>query len=122
APNVSLTNSLIFGSGYPYIFRITGGGTLYMIAPANNYYSFYTVSQGRVRVDDLSVTNNGSVLGSKVTPEEFTLDGGALQYTGPTVATAFAFTVSPAGGAVEVSNAATTLTLTGPIVSSGPLN
>ena len=30
-------------------------------------------------VDDLSVTNNGSVLGSKVTPEEFTLDGGALQ-------------------------------------------
>src|SRR5205807_3416511 len=38
------------------------------------------------------------------------------------VTTAFAFTVSPAGGAVEVSNAATTLTLTGPIVSSGPLN
>jgi autotransporter-associated beta strand protein len=114
APTVSLASQVPLGGG----FRILGGGTLYMTAPANNSAVTYTVSQGRLRVDDLSVTGSASVLGN-VAPGLLTLDGGALQYTGSTVSTPMPITLGPAGGTVEVSNAVTTLTATGTFSGGG---
>src|SRR5437764_13575876 len=46
-----------------------------------------------------------------------TLEAGTLQYSGPT-ASADSFALSAAGGAVEVLNPATTLTLTGAIAGN----
>ena len=121
-PNVALTcNVPLYNS-----FRVTGGGTFYMTAPANNAPAFYTVSQGRLKVDDLSVSGGSSVLG-QVEASFLKLDGGALQYSGVTASSPMPIVISTAGGAVEVSNLATTLTLTGTIGSAsgsviGPLN
>jgi autotransporter-associated beta strand protein len=113
APNVTLTNNITLGitlgnGGY----QVTGGGTLYMTTAPTYAALPLTVVQGRVRVDDLSVTGSGTVLGA---PGQFTLNSGTLQYSGGNQTTAFPITLGPAGGTVEVSNPATTLTLTGPI-------
>jgi fibronectin-binding autotransporter adhesin len=118
APNVTLTNNIPLatgGSGY----QVTGGGTLYMTTAPNGFILPLTVVQGRVRVDDLSVTGTGgTVLG---VPGQFTLNGGALQYSGGNQATAFPITLGPAGGTLEVSNPAATLTLTGAVTGLGGL-
>ena len=85
------------------------------------------MSQGRLRVDDLSVNGSGDSVLGRVNAGFLTLDGGALQYSGSTASSPMPITLSAVGGAVEVSNAATTLTLTGaigPVAGSaaGPLN
>ena len=116
APGTTLTNSVFFEGG----FRITGGGTLYMIANQNPVNAAYTVSQGRLRTDDLSVHGNSTVLGQLV-PGIVTLDGGALQYTGPAAMTSMPITLGRSGGSIEVSNAATMLTLTTPIDTTSGL-
>jgi len=124
APNVTLTNSvLLASSGNANLYRVAGGGTLYMTTPVTNVPMSFTVTQNsRLRVDDLTVTpSNTSILGA-VTAATVTLDGGALQYSGSTTATAFPFTVAGGGGTVDVSNPATTLTLTGSLVTNGVLN
>jgi autotransporter-associated beta strand protein len=111
-------------------FRILGGGALYLTTSANISPAKLTVTQGRLRVDDLSVTNGGSVLGL-AQPGLLTLDGGTQQYTGSNASSPMPITLSPVGGAVEVSNASTTLTLAGtigpaagsaagPLVKTGP--
>jgi autotransporter-associated beta strand protein len=112
APNVTLTNSIPLGSaGSGY--QVTGGGTLYVTTAHDNHLLPLAVLQGRVRVDDLSLTNGvTSVLG---VPSPFTLNGGTLQYSGGNQTTAFPIALGPNGGAVEVSTPGTTLTLTGPI-------
>jgi autotransporter-associated beta strand protein len=118
APGVSLTDSLLivaFGGG----FRVTGGGTFNLQQTSNSFPLPLTVSQGKVRVDDLTVTGSASVLGST---GHFTLDGGTLQYTGGNQTTPFPITLGPGGGTIEVNNPSnpnTTLTLTGPITANG---
>jgi fibronectin-binding autotransporter adhesin len=124
APNVTLTNSVTLApSGGGELYRVAGGGTLYMTAPVNNAPMSFTVTQNsRLRVDDLTVgPSNTSILGA-ITGANVTLDGGALQYSGPTATTAYPFTVGAAGGTVEVSDPATTLTLAGTIATNGVLN
>jgi autotransporter-associated beta strand protein len=118
APNVTLSNNIplcaapsIF-SGNNVGFQLVGGGTLYLTDTPNSYDSPLTVTQGRVRVDDLSVTGQNSMLGAT---GFFTLDGGTLQYGGGSQTTAFPMILGPAGGTIEVSNPGTTLTLTGTI-------
>jgi autotransporter-associated beta strand protein len=95
-------------------FQVIGGGTLYMTTVPNGYTLPLTVTQGRVRVDDLSVgvSSGNTVLGVQA---HFTLDGGTLQYSGPTATTPFPLLIGPGGGTVEISNPGTTLTLTGHI-------
>jgi autotransporter-associated beta strand protein len=137
-PNATLTNNIPL-SAAPSIFfsspgfQLTGGGTLYMTTAPNQYSMPLTVIQGRVRVDDLSVTGGGSgssVLGAT---GNLTLNGGTLQYSGPIQTTAFPIYLGPSGGTIEVSNPSTTLTLTafiggssffapltGPFTKTGP--
>ena len=64
APNITLTSHIPLAQRY----QIVGGGTLYMVTAANSYIEIFTVTQGRLRVDDLSVTNGQSVLGGPASP------------------------------------------------------
>jgi autotransporter-associated beta strand protein len=91
-------------------FRVTGGGTLYLTNPPT-YSAGVTVAQSsRLRLDAINT----------LAPNYFdvTLDNGTLQYGGPT-ASGGGFTLGTIGGTVEVTNAATTLTLTGSINDAG---
>ncbi len=122
-PNTTLTNNISL-HGY---FSVIGGGTFYMNGPAENFLVIYAVSQGRLRADDLSADGSGASVLGHVQPGFLTLNGGALQYSGVTASSPMPIVISTAGGAVEVSNLATTLTLTGTIGSAsgsviGPLN
>jgi autotransporter-associated beta strand protein len=116
-PNVTLTSHIPVVNSY----QILGGGTLYMVGPGNGFHNSYAIRQGRLRVDDLSVAADGSsLLGTTafgLVP--VTLDGGILQFSGPTQTSTMPIDLSAAGGTIEVSNAATTLTLTGSITGSG---
>ena len=128
APNATLTNHARFVGR----MQVTGGGTLYVTTPSNTSNVDYTVSQGRLRVDDLSMdAQGGTVLGVGFIYGFLTLDGGTLQYSGSTASSGIPIALTPTGGTVEVANPATSLTLTGridaapgsfggPLVKSGP--
>jgi autotransporter-associated beta strand protein len=113
APGVTLTSSVslarLTGFGIQP-FRVTGGGTLYLTSPPSDtgpsYNPYVRVNQARLRMDYLT----------HVAPGDFdlTLDNGTLQYSGTTTAAA-GFSLSDSGGTLEISNAATTVTITGPI-------
>src|SRR5262249_13518702 len=115
SPNVMLTNHIpLLGA-----FRILGGGTLSIVTPVNGASPRYLVSQGRLRVDDLSTPGGFSVLGNIVFGS-LTLDGGILQFSGPTEVSSMPIALSSAGGTIEVSNLEM-LTLNGQIAGSGPV-
>jgi fibronectin-binding autotransporter adhesin len=100
-------------------FRATGGGTLYLTGPGSVLPgAFVTISQARLRLDAMAPLQH----------TDLTLDGGTLQFTGPSdtlnnnAVTNLAFTIAAGGGTVEVSNAGTTLTISGLITGGGVLN
>lgn len=112
APNVTLTSDLslaVDGFLPPNSARLSGGGTLYLRNPPQ-YVADLTVNQARLRLDNL--TNVGPLLALK-------LDNGTLAYGGSTQSYPAAFTVGLNGGAIEVLNGASTLTLTGAITDGG---
>jgi autotransporter-associated beta strand protein len=125
APGVTFTcTPSLFGASGLYSttpIRVTGGGTLYLTnAPPPFEGAYVRVNQARLRMDDLTNVSAGVF--------NLTLDNGTLQIGGPTVSTPATFAVTSGGGALEVLNAATTLTLTGalpgtpftPLTKSGP--
>ncbi len=78
-----------------------------------------TVAGGALRIDAVQTFNN--VTGS-VSNDSLTLNGGTLQYGGPTVTTAAnPLTIGSSNGTINVLNAATTLTLDNLISGSGGL-
>ena len=88
APNVTLTNSVLLANPNPAAaesYRLAGGGTLYMTtADQQRAHVLHRHAESRLRVDDLTVTGSStSVLGA-VSATTVTLDGGTLQYSGPT--------------------------------------
>ena len=114
APSVTLTSGLTLqasGSG----FRVDGGGTLYLTTPTTNVANI-TVSQAKLRVDDV-MTGGVGALGSGVV----TLDGGTLQYSGSNATLSKPIGFGAGGGTLEVSNVATTLIVTSPITGSSAL-
>jgi autotransporter-associated beta strand protein len=115
----TLTNGLTFVGSSAGPFHISGGGTLYMSTPPSTAPAYYVVSQGRLRVDDLTVNGIKSVLGSP-SPGFLTLDGGILQYSGSTGAGMVPISLTSSGGTLEVSNPATTLTYSGAVSGFGP--
>jgi autotransporter-associated beta strand protein len=118
-PGVTLTTSVPLAGGGTG-FLVTGGGTFYFTSFVSFFVAPITVNQGRVRVNDLSDDIGGTVLGSS---GNFTLNGGALQHTGPSQSTPFPIIVGPNGGTLEIADSQTTLTLSGAITgigSSGP--
>jgi fibronectin-binding autotransporter adhesin len=122
---LTLGNNLtVMGSGTAGLTLsgpVTGAGSLTMsgafnlgLSNAGNTANII-VQQGTLHVDD--VTSNGvGTLGTGMV----TLSGGTLQYGGPTAATSKPFIFGASGGTVDVSNAATTLTLSGTV--AGPAN
>jgi fibronectin-binding autotransporter adhesin len=125
APNVTLTSSVDLASGGTlpnnlYPFLVNGGGTLYLTG-AGGALVDVTVTQARLRVDNFT----------PIQLTTLTLDNGTLQYSGPTQAATYQFSIGPGGGTLEISNAGTTLTLTdfisavsgivpGPFTKAGP--
>jgi fibronectin-binding autotransporter adhesin len=119
ASGAMLTSSvdLFSGSGNSANrFRVTGGGTFYWTGPGTDT-AYMTVSQARLRLD----------APNPVKSTDLTLDAGTLQFTGPTATmnnngpNSRAFTLAAGGGTVEVTNAATTLTVAGLITGTGAL-
>jgi autotransporter-associated beta strand protein len=120
APGATLTNALPFSGPTDGPFHISGGGTLYMATPQSPLVAYYVVSQGRLRVDDLTVNSTKSVLGRTTIPGFLALDGGILQYSGSTGAGMIPISLTSSGGTLEVSNPATTLTYSGAVSGFGP--
>jgi autotransporter-associated beta strand protein len=84
-----------------------GAGTLRLTNTGNT--GSFDVQAGRLRVDNVAALGSGA----------YSLNGGTLTYGGATAATAKDLSVSAGGGAVEVSTAATALTLSGTVNQGG---
>ncbi|MFC5569018.1 autotransporter-associated beta strand repeat-containing protein [Lysobacter yangpyeongensis] len=104
----------------------TGGGRLTLANSANDYTGVTTVNGGLLSVNTL--TNGGIASGigaASAASSNLVLNGGGLQYTGATTSTNRGFTLGAngtGGGTVDVSNAATTLTVSGNVVGTGTTN
>ncbi|UJB19606.1 MULTISPECIES: autotransporter-associated beta strand repeat-containing protein [Lysobacter] len=101
-------------------FTKTGAGTLTLANNGNDYTGITTVSGGTLSVDTL--TNGGLASGigaASSASANLVLNGGRLQYTGATTTTDRGFTLGASTGTVDVSNAATTLTVSGTAAGIG---
>ncbi|WP_244755950.1 autotransporter-associated beta strand repeat-containing protein [Pseudoxanthomonas helianthi] len=95
----------------------SGAGTLTLSNDTNNYTGITTITGGLLSVDRLA--NGGQVSGigaSSAASANLVLNGGGLQYTGATTSTNRGFTLGANNGTVDVSDAATTLTVSGTVV------
>jgi len=93
----------------------TGAGTLTLSNANNSYSGITTVSGGILSVAALANGGSNSSIGSSSNAATNLVIGGTLRYTGGTVTTDRTFTAN-AGGGIDVSNAATTLTFAGATV------
>jgi len=108
-------------SGYGTVTK-TNSGTLTVLA-TNDYAGPTIIAGGAVSVP--LVANGGvpSPLGAADnTSGNIVLSGGTLRYTGASASTDRGMTLNPAGGAIDVTNSATTLTLNDVIAGTGSLN
>ncbi len=106
APSMTLTNSMTL-AGSP--IRVTGGGTLYQTAIGTPIG--ITVDQARMRVDSMNALPNTA----------FFLDNGTLEYSGPSAASSKPLILNSTADTIEVSNPASTLTLSSAITGSATL-
>ncbi|KAF1707528.1 hypothetical protein CSC71_12975 [Pseudoxanthomonas sangjuensis] len=102
-----------------------GGGTLTLANDTNDYTGVTTVTGGLLSVDTL--TNGGMASGigaASADSGNLVLDGGGLQYTGATTSTNRGVTLggNASFGIVDVSNAATTLTVSGTVAGAAGVN
>lgn len=98
-------------------FTKSGAGTLTLANDTNDYTGITTVTGGLLSVDKLA--NGGQLSGigaSSAASANLVLNGGGLQYTGATTSTDRGFTLGANNGTVDVSDAATTLTVSGTVV------
>ncbi|MBO9697028.1 MAG: autotransporter-associated beta strand repeat-containing protein [Sphingopyxis sp.] len=101
----------------------TGTGTLTLANAANTYTGTTTISGGTLSVGTLANGGMASGIGASSSDAANLViqTGGTLQYTGGTVSTDRGFTLSGiAGGAIDVANAGTTLTVGGSIAGAVP--
>ncbi|HEY1377957.1 MAG TPA: autotransporter-associated beta strand repeat-containing protein, partial [Gemmataceae bacterium] len=97
-----------------------GAGTLTLTA-ANTYTGPTSISGGVLSVGVLANGGTASPIGqsSSAVANLAFANGGILRYTGPTVAIDRGFTLNAGGGGFDVTQAATTLTLSGSGVGTG---
>ncbi len=121
--------SVTFNSANAYILSGTGAinggtgltktnsGTLTILIPTNNYTGVTYIGGGTVSVTNLANGGSASAIGAAGSAAaSLVLDGGTLQYGGPTVSINRGATLNVGGGTVTVTNPAATLTLGGAIV------
>jgi fibronectin-binding autotransporter adhesin len=100
---------------------VKGGAGSATLTGNNTYTGSTTVSLGTLSVS--SIGNGGSASGigaSSADPSNLVIEGGVLQYTGGTATSDRGFTVVNGGteaASIDVSNAASNLTLTGMVTS-----
>ena len=112
AGNITVADAVATGVG---ALNKDGGGTL-TLAAANTYTGITTISGGTLSVGTLANGGTASGIGqaSNATSNLVFSGGGTLQYTGGSVTTNRGFTVTGGNtGVIEVTNAATRLTLSG---------
>ena len=103
-------------------FTKTGAGTVVLGGP-NTYTGVTTLQAGTVSVASLANGGSASPLGaSSSAASNLVFDGGTLQFTGPNAGTNRGFTINGGKTAViDVSTAATNLTVAGAGTGSGAL-
>jgi fibronectin-binding autotransporter adhesin len=106
-------------------FKKSGAGTLTLTNGTNDYVGVTTVSGGTLSVTTLANGGAVSSIGrSSSSSANLVLSGGGtLQYTAndATVSSDRGFTLGTGGGGIDVSDADTTLTLSGTAVGAGAL-
>jgi autotransporter-associated beta strand protein len=99
----------------------TNTGTL-TVSTANDYTGVTAINGGVLSIAQLG---NGTVAGgigaAGTNAASLVLNGGTLRYTGSSAGTDRAMTLNSAGGTLDVSSAATTLTWNNPIIGGGQL-
>jgi len=125
-----LPGSVTVNSTGPYTFagngKISGSGSLskmnsgtLTVQTTNDYTGVTTLGGGTVSVsrlaNGLAPSSIGAASGASA---NLVFDGGVLQYTGPTVAANRGATLNAGGGSVEVTSAASSVSLGGVIAGS----
>ncbi|MGR4867942.1 autotransporter-associated beta strand repeat-containing protein [Variovorax sp. LARHSF232] len=101
-------------------FTKSGAGTLTLANGANDYVGGTTITGGLLSVSTLANGGQTSGIGqSSSASANLVLDGGGLQYTGATTTTNRGFTLGTNRGTIDVTVAATTLTVSGTAAGSG---
>jgi autotransporter-associated beta strand protein len=109
----------ILGVGIEFVianptFVKRGAGTMRLTNLGNT--ADFVVQQGALRVDDITTGGTGAFGTGNLT-----LDGGRLAWVGANATLTKPFTTGMFGGTLDIVNAGTTLTVTSPIISDGPL-
>ena len=101
----------------------TGAGTLTLANAANSFTGVTTVSAGTLSVSTLANGGVASGIGASTADSaNLVLQGaGGLQYTGATASTDRGFTLGTGNGRIDVSSAATALTVSGVAMGAGGL-
>lgn len=104
-------------------FSKTGAGTLTLANAGNDFVGPVTVSEGTLSVGTLADGGQASGIGagSSASASLVLQSGGGLQYTGGSDQVDRGFTLATGNGRIDVSQAATTLTLDGVAVGTGRL-
>jgi fibronectin-binding autotransporter adhesin len=129
-----LPNSVVVDAATDYVFTNTAGsidgtagltktnaGTL-SIQTINNYIGVTTFGGGVLEVSQLTNGDAASPIGSaSLDPANLVFHNGTLRYTGSDVSIDRGATFLGTNGVMDVTNSATTLTLTGTLVGGGTL-
>ncbi|MBZ9873246.1 autotransporter-associated beta strand repeat-containing protein, partial [Mesorhizobium sp. BR1-1-9] len=101
----------------------TGAGTLTLSNAANTYTGITTVSQGTLAVGTLTNGGANSSIGaaSSASSNLVLQGGGELEYIGGTATSNRGFTLGTGGGAIDVAQNTTTLTMSGVATGAGSL-
>ncbi|MGK6353839.1 autotransporter-associated beta strand repeat-containing protein [Sphingomonas sp. DT-207] len=101
-----------------------GDGTLTLTNAGSDYTGITTISDGTLAISSIGNGGGASTLGaSSAASTNLVLQtGGELEYTGGTASTNRGFTLGTGGGAIDVSQGSTTLTVSGVAAGTGTLS
>lgn len=105
-------------------FEKSGAGTLALLNGSNDYTGVTTVTGGTLAVSTLADGGQVSSIGKSSSDSANLVlgAGGRLRYLGGTVSTDRGLTLKAASGRIDVSSAATTLTVSGIVTGASLLN
>ncbi|UIJ44831.1 autotransporter-associated beta strand repeat-containing protein [Sphingomonas cannabina] len=101
-----------------------GDGTLTLTNAGSDYTGITTISDGTLAISSIGNGGGASTLGaSSAASTNLVLQtGGELEYTGGTASTNRGFTLGTGGGAIDVAQGSTTLTVSGVAAGTGTLS